>query len=267
MLNEQEISTNNLSYRLSVLQQHRLRHVTSLFIRNLAISLPTNENCGSDLQQPLLYFTIHPDETSLIADKQCRNSIDVLYESEKVSYSTNPSWQSIKIKNAEFIKEFILRLWIGHDLSYMPALHLQISLKMLQCLGDSLYNEAVYYHSNAVVFKMGNFYHGHNTSLYGAIGSAILHNIDIHNSYSVFSLQRILARCKLNVCSNQNRNLHHQQINIHLIGNTAVTRLKVGLESLRNRIKNLQHLLKTEKAILNKEREDLDVERWKRKQS
>nr|XP_026690118.1 UV radiation resistance associated protein [Ciona intestinalis] len=270
---QEEIGVNVPNIPL-VLQQQRLRHITSLFIRNLAISLPSQDQGygrHNEFQQPHLYFTIHSDETTDgVRGKQKNDSSQTaLYESEKVAYTSNPSWASFKINGTVFasLTEFILRLWIGHNGNYMPALHWQISLKKLQYLGKTLFNEDVHYHSNAVVFKMNGLYHGHNTSVNTTIHSGMLDCSDIRNSYSVFALQRIAACYKMNRRSKEKRDHHQHHINIQLLGNSPVVQLKCAMESLHHRIAHLRSLLKREKALLTNERKEANKQCLKLQQS
>ncbi|XP_078481900.1 LOW QUALITY PROTEIN: UV radiation resistance-associated protein [Ciona intestinalis] len=270
---QEEIGVNVPNIPL-VLQQQRLRHITSLFIRNLAISLPSQDQGNgrhNEFQQPHLYFTIHSDETTDGVRGRQKNdsSQTALYESEKVAYTSNPSWASFKINETAFasLTEFILRLWIGHNGNYMPALHWQISLKKLQYLGNTLFNEDVHYHSNAVVFKMNGLYHGHNTSVNTTIHSGMLDCSDIRNSYSVFALQRIAACYKMNRRSKQKRDHHQHHINVQLLGNSPVVQLKCAMESLHHRIAHLRSLLKREKALLTNERKEANKQCLKLQQS
>ncbi|KAK7090613.1 UV radiation resistance-associated protein-like [Littorina saxatilis] len=125
-------------------QQKRLRHLRSISVRNLH----SGGQWGEHISRLQCYFTLHADVHT-----------QAFYESEKITGSTNPSWQSFDVSRFEdkidlAAKFFVFRVWVGHQDNFRLLIVMEIHLTGLHFLGDKLQQVLVKHNPNTVIFGM-----------------------------------------------------------------------------------------------------------------
>ncbi|XP_076454004.1 UV radiation resistance-associated gene protein-like [Babylonia areolata] len=125
-------------------QQKRVRHLRSISVRNLHSGAPGNK----PLSRLQCYFTLHTH-----VDAQA------FYESEKITGSTNPSWQSFDISQFEdeinlASKFIVVRVWAGQQDNYHLLIVMEVHLSGLHFLTEKLQQLVVKQSPNMVIFGM-----------------------------------------------------------------------------------------------------------------
>ncbi|XP_065056759.1 UV radiation resistance-associated protein-like [Rhopilema esculentum] len=144
-------------------QQRHLRHLSCVFGRNIDPSLLPVLKAGSKPGLLHLYFTLHDAD-----DKT------VLYQSEVIKNSLNPSWNEFdpsvfpeKAGTASSI--FILRIWASRVDSYQTIIRLHVDLGGLMSVGDQLKQGGSAKEPNTVIFKMFGQYFTYTAGCFKAL--------------------------------------------------------------------------------------------------
>ncbi|XP_076824667.1 UV radiation resistance-associated gene protein-like isoform X1 [Clavelina lepadiformis] len=258
---KQENEDTELQIQPVVLQQRRIRHISSICARNLTIAPSSpNESHDTPHEGPLLYFTLHTSDTTSGGKEE-------IFKSEKVNYSANPTWPSFSARSVKFshLTSFTVRLWIGNEGTYMPALQWEIFLHQLHCIGQTLHSDMITFHSNAVALTLHGLYYAPPTSVTTSPKLTILppcDEKDAKSSYHVFALRRILScrvatsQCRRNVVSVR------KLIKNLIIRRRETSQLEVEVEDLQARVTHLRDLLQQEKLQLSNERELARKAKW-----
>nr|CAB3267582.1 UV radiation resistance-associated gene protein [Phallusia mammillata] len=258
--------------KICVLQQRRLRNVTTVAIRNLTIALQHHHDYANVPQnnEPLLYFSIHSSNP----DQSSGNALgSIIYSSDKVRYSNNPTWSSFKLSagNSSNVTEFTVRLWILQGSTSLPALQWSMSTSQLCYVGDRLYNDKVSFHSNTVVLRIDRwFYTNQNmVTIADDFEKSILSvadYADVRKSFSVSEFQKIIS-CQESIMQKR-KSLEDTRKTIQKFQEKAKKHndMKVELENLQHKINHLRQLLKREKSIQTIERRSADKKKLELKQ-
>ncbi|KAL8574210.1 hypothetical protein ACOMHN_066393 [Nucella lapillus] len=141
--NPGDFTTVRSPYNLQT-QQKRIRHLRSISVRNLHSGAPGNR----PLSRLQCYFTLHAHVNG-----------QAFYESEKITGSTNPSWQSFDISQYEdqinlAAKYIVVRVWVGQQENFQLLIAMEVHLSGLHFLTDKLQQLVVKQSPNMVIFGM-----------------------------------------------------------------------------------------------------------------
>ncbi|XP_062604889.1 UV radiation resistance-associated protein-like [Saccostrea cucullata] len=137
------INTSNLFELPS--NQRRLRHLKLVAVRNLKCQF----QFGKELRELETFFSLHKDRDS-----------KEFYQSETITASLNPSWQSFDISRYEdkintTSQSLLVRVWVKHKSSKRLLLDWMVDLNALEYFADKLQQDkGVKYAPNTVIFGM-----------------------------------------------------------------------------------------------------------------
>lgn len=125
--------------------QRRLRHLKLVAVRNLKCQF----QFGKELRELETFFSLHKDRDS-----------KEFYQSETITASLNPSWQSFDISRYEdkintTSQSLLVRVWVKHKSSKRLLLDWMVDLNALEYFADKLQQDkGVKYAPNTVIFGM-----------------------------------------------------------------------------------------------------------------
>lgn len=125
--------------------QRRLRHLKLVAVRNLKCQFQS----GKELSELETFFCLHKDRDS-----------KEFYQSERITASLNPSWQSFDISRYEdkiktTSQSLLVRVWVKNKTSTRLLLDWMVDLNALEYLADKLQQDkGIKYAPNTLIFGM-----------------------------------------------------------------------------------------------------------------
>lgn len=125
--------------------QRRLRHLKLVAVRNLKCQFQS----GKELSELETFFCLHKDRDS-----------KEFYQSERITASLNPSWQSFDISRYEdkintTSQSLLVRVWVKNKTTTRLLLDWMVDLNALEYLADKLQQDkGIKYAPNTLIFGM-----------------------------------------------------------------------------------------------------------------
>ncbi|XP_046853640.1 UV radiation resistance-associated protein-like [Xenia sp. Carnegie-2017] len=227
-------------------QQRRLRHVTSIFARNI------KQRGFASLRKLGTYFSIYLGNI-------------VVYTSE-IKSSFNPTWQSFDV--SQFCEDlntasssFIVRIWGGENGSYQLLIEWNVDLNGLVYLGEKIDQNGCYYEANLLIFGLQDGYYipPKDTQNDDEIISKSLLKVDqemVKSSYNLSSLHRLhtLVRAIRQTQIQIRKIKTSAQENLHISGQRLHRacereRLKLSVRMLQEELHKHKNMLDTDQKM------------------